>query len=63
MMLKQGYYNFLIVTRDRKTQEVKTDQTAGNHWETFNVYKLYFYYYNTIKGYDELLGYSVVNSH
>lgn len=63
MVLKQGYYNFMFVTVDRKTGEVMTDLTAGNHWETNNVYKLYFYYYNTIKGYDELIGYSVVNSH
>ena len=32
-------------------------------WETNNVYKLYFYYYNALKGYDELVGYSTVNSH
>lgn len=63
MMLKQGYYNFLVVTRDRKTGEVSTDLTAGNHWETNNVYKLYFYYFNSLKGYDELIGYATVNSH
>ena len=63
MVLKQGYYNFMFVTIDRKTGEVKTDLTVGNHWETNNVYKLYFYYFNSIKGYDELIGYSVVKSH
>ena len=63
MLLKQGYYNFMFVSVDRKTGEVMTDLTAGNHWETNNVYKLYFYYYNTIKGYDELIGYTTVNSH
>ncbi len=63
MVLKQGYYNFMFATVDRKTGEVMTDLTAGNHWETNNVYKLYFYYYNATKGYDELIGYSTVNSH
>lgn len=63
MLLKQGYYNFMFVTVDRKTGVVMTDLTAGNHWEANNVYKLYFYYYNTIKGYDELIGYTTVNSH
>lgn len=63
MMLKQGYYNYMFVTLDRQTHEIMTDLTAGNHWETNNVYKLYFYFYNTLKGYDELIGYSVVNSH
>ena len=63
MVLKQGYYNFMFVTIDRTNHEVLTDLTAGNHWETNNVYKLYFYFYNALKGYDELVGYSTVNSH
>ena len=63
MVLKQGYYNFMFATADRKTGQISTDLTAGNHWETNNVYKLYFYYYNALKGYDELIGYTVVNSH
>ena len=63
MMLKQGYYNFMFATVDRKTGIVATDLTEGNYWETNNVYKLYFYYYNANKGYDELIGYSVVKSH
>ena len=63
MMLKQGYYNFMFATLDKQTNQVSTDLTAGNHWETNNVYKLYFYYYNAIKGYDELVGYATVNSH
>ena len=63
MMLKQGYYNFMFVTADRATHEITTELTAGNHWETNNVYKLYFYFYNALKGYDELIGYATVNSH
>ena len=63
MVLKQGYYNFMMVTVDRKTGEVSTDLTAGNHWETNNIYKLYFYFYNVVKGCDELIGYATVNSH
>lgn len=63
MVLKQGYYNFMFVTLDRNRGEVMTDLTEGNHWETNNVYKLYYYYYNALKGYDELVGYCTVNSH
>ena len=63
MVLKQGYYNFMIVTKDSKSGTVMTDLTAGNHWETNNIYKLYYYYYNALKGYDELVGYATVNSH
>ena len=63
MLLKQGYYNFLFVTADRETGRVSTELTEGNHWDTNNLYKLYFYYYNATKGYDELIGYGTVNSH
>ncbi len=63
MVLKQGYYNFMFATVNHTTGKIMTDLTAGNHWETNNVYKLYFYYYNSLKGYDELIGYSTVNSH
>lgn len=63
LLLKQGYYNFLFVTADRNTGKVTTDLTEGNHWDTENIYRIYFYYYNAIKGYDELIGYTIVNSH
>lgn len=63
LLLKQGYYNFMVTTLDRNSYEVSTELTDGNFWETNNVYHLYFYYFNAIKGYDELIGYSVVNSH
>ena len=63
MLLKQGYYNFMFVTADRETGVVSTELTAGNHWETNNVYHLYLYYFNAVKGYDELIGYTTVNSH
>lgn len=66
MLLKQGYYNFMIVTADKDAAHSRvahTDITEGNFWETQNVYRLYFYYYNLIKGYDELIGYAVVKVH
>lgn len=63
MLLKQGYYNFLFVTADRDTGLVSTELTEGNLWDTQNLYKIYFYYYNASKGCDELIGYTTVNSH
>ena len=63
MLLKQGYYNFLFVTADRDTGKVSAELTEGNHWDTDNLYKIYLYYYNAGKGYDELIGYTTVNSH
>lgn len=63
LLLKQGYYNFLFVTADRDTGIVTTEFTEGNHWETENLYKIYLYFYNATKDYDELIGYTLVNSH
>ena len=63
MLLKQGYYNFMFVTHDTRSGGFSTVLTAGNHWETNNVYSLYYYLYNPIRGYDELVGYSVIQSH
>lgn len=63
LFLKQGYYNFMFVTANRSTGLVATDLTEGNYWDTNNIYRLYFYYFNAIKGYDELIGYTTVKSH
>ena len=63
LLLKQGYYNFLFVTADRETGLVSTELTEGNHWETNNLYRLYFYYFNANKGYDELIGHTTISSH
>ena len=63
LLLKQGYYNFQFVTADRNTGEVSCEQTEGNFWETENLYRIYFYYYNALKGYDELIGYALQNAH
>lgn len=63
LLLKQGYYNFMFVTADRATGQVSTALTEGNHWDTENLYRVYFYYYNVVKGYDELIGYTTLQSH
>ena len=63
LLLKQGYYNFLFVTADPDTGLVSNALTEGNHWETENLYRVYFYYYNALKGYDELIGYATCNAH
>ena len=63
LFLKQGYYNFLFATADHDTGLVSTEMTEGNYWDTNNLYKIYLYYFNAAKGYDELIGYTTVNSH
>ena len=63
LLLKQGYYNFLFATAHRASGQVTTELVEGSHWDTDNLYRIYFYYYNAIKGYDELIGYTTLNSH
>ena len=63
MLLKQGYYNFMFVTADRDTGYVTTELTEGTLWETDNLYRIYFYYFNSLKGYDELIGYTALSAH
>ena len=63
LLLKQGYYNFLFATADRESNVVSTELTEGSHWDTDNLYRIYLYYYNANKGYDELIGYTTLNSH
>lgn len=63
LFLKQGYYNYLFAIVENGSTRASLAETAGNFWETDNEYHLYLYYYNAIKGYDELIGYSLVSSH
>ena len=61
-MLKQGLYDYIYVTKDKRTKQVSTDFTEGNWWETENNY-IILVYYRTLGGRaDELVGLTQVNS-
>ena len=64
MLLKQGYYSYVYVTRDDKNRSGKSDPTLteGNYWETENEYTILFYYRSFGGRYDELIGLSTINS-
>ena len=64
LLLKQGYYSYIYVTKDNKNPDAKADLsvTEGNYWETENEYTILFYYRSFSSRYDELIGISDVNS-
>tara|TARA_B100001287_G_scaffold31604_1_gene22595 strand:+ start:6175 stop:7536 length:1362 start_codon:yes stop_codon:yes gene_type:complete len=57
IILKQGYYNYLYVTKDH--EKISTRQLEGAHFETNNEYIIKVYYRDPLELYDRLLGYQV----
>jgi len=64
LLLKQGYYSYIYVTKDNRNPAAKADPglTEGNYWETENQYTVLFYYRSFSSRYDELIGIATVNS-
>ncbi len=64
VMLKQGYYDYVYVTTDNKDRIKKAsfEDTEGDLWESENQYTILVYYRSLAGRYDELIGFSNVNS-
>ena len=64
LILKQGYYSYNYILRDRLDPNSLDDftETEGNHWETENNYSILVYYRAPGTQYDSLLGFSTINS-
>jgi hypothetical protein len=65
LFLKQGYYNYSYVTlTDRRPlpKDISLENTEGNYWGTENAYMVLVYYRPFGGRYDELIGYTRVNS-
>lgn len=60
-LLKQSYYNYHIVLKD-KEGNIDYTMTEGNHQETENDYTLLVYHKNVYYGYDELIGLATANT-
>ncbi|NCA76613.1 MAG: DUF5103 domain-containing protein [Alphaproteobacteria bacterium] len=62
LLLKQGYYNYLYVFREKG--RVRGDETLieGSHWETENDYSIRIYYTETGSLYSRLIGAYTLNS-
>lgn len=61
MLLKQGYYNYLIAYRTDNGQ-VNFSYAEGDHFETENDYYVFVYYHAYTARYQRLIGYTMINS-
>jgi hypothetical protein len=64
LLLKQGYYTYLLGTKDISHPEAPIDLsiTEGNYWETENNYTILVYYRAFSDRADELVGAYTINS-
>ncbi|MBA4167182.1 MAG: DUF5103 domain-containing protein [Chitinophagaceae bacterium] len=63
LFLKQGYYDYMYVTRDRDLKKaISFEYTEGNLWETENDYMILVYYRALAGRYDQLIGLTRFNS-
>jgi hypothetical protein len=62
--LKQGYYSYNYILRDNQAPNPLHDfmWTEGDHWETENSYTIFVYYRAPGSRYDQIIGYSSLNS-
>jgi hypothetical protein len=62
--LKQGYYSYNYILRSDKAPNPMHDfmWTEGDHWETENSYSIFVYYRAPGSRYDQIIGYSSLNS-
>jgi hypothetical protein len=63
LFLKQGYYDFSYVTKDKKpNSKFIFEETEGNYWESENEYTILVYYRALGGRADELVGIAKINS-
>jgi hypothetical protein len=64
MFLKQGYYTYNYVTKDKGDNTAPADAalTDGNYWETSNDYTVLVYYRGFSDRADQLVGITTINS-
>ncbi len=61
-LLKQGYYNYALVTDDINNSTASFTEIEGNHWETENEYTILVYHQPTNKRYSSLIGVQKISS-
>ena len=54
--LKQGFYNYIIATKD-KDGKLNYGEVNGNFWQTENLYQALLYYTPFGRNYDGIIGY------
>jgi len=63
LWLKQGYYDYMYIVKDRETGIATLEPVNGNFWETNNIYTIYVYLHDQTQNYDRLIGYTMIKSH
>ncbi len=61
-MLKQGFYDYIYLLKDKKTGTIASEFTEGNWFETENNYTILVYYRPLGGRADELIAISLINS-
>jgi hypothetical protein len=62
LLLKQGFYNYLYVLKEKSKTTADESLIEGSHWETENDYTVLVYFHETGSQYDRLLSVNFINS-
>ena len=57
MLLKQGYYSYILLFKPYRSTQGETSTLEGNHFQTMNDYYIYVYQRNPGDLYDRLVGF------
>ena len=62
LLLKQGYYNYEYVYVSQGASRADETVLEGSHFETENDYQIFVYYKGISDRYEQLVGFTTVNS-
>jgi hypothetical protein len=62
LLLKQGYYNYMLVYVPQGSAVADHTNLEGSFWETENEYQIFVYFREVSGRYDRLVGYTQVSS-
>jgi hypothetical protein len=62
LFLKQGYYNYMYVLKEKGKTAGDESFIEGTHWETENDYTIYVYFRETGTQYDRLIAVNFLNT-
>tara|TARA_B100000683_G_scaffold276677_1_gene331521 strand:- start:10355 stop:11638 length:1284 start_codon:yes stop_codon:yes gene_type:complete len=61
-LLKQGYYNYLYILKEKSNNETNLSFIEGSHYQCKNEYYIYVYFRDIGKTYDQFIGYLKTSS-
>lgn len=63
LLLKQGYYDYMYIVKDKASRAASVTPINGDFWETKNMYHIFVYLFDPTHNYDQLIGYKMIRSH